>query len=440
VAGFDRPNIFLEVRRRERAVDQLVDLAESYPEGSGIVYCFSRSRAEAMAADLSARGVSALPYHAGLADETRSANQDAFIRDEVRVICATTAFGMGIDKPDVRFVAHADLPKSVEQYYQEIGRAGRDGLPARALLLYGYGDIVKIRALVAGSGGADRDGSPITEAQAEAAEASLRAMQRYAESSSCRRACLLAHFGDAKDDAGRGAKGGAAGGDAGSDGCGSCDVCAPVEGAPARERTDVTDQALKFLSCVARTGERYGAGHVVDVLLGSKNERVLGLGHSKLSTWGIGKEWPRSRWMELARLLAADGYLDKDEEYGVLRLTGKAREAFRERPSVSADMPAIAVPAKASRERAPAAKRREGPADPAAAELERELRALRRRLADESKLPPYVVFSDRTLYELIEKAPSDRASLLGVFGMGAVKVGKYGEAILEILGRFRSAG
>jgi len=416
VAGFDRPNIYLEVRRRTRAVDQLVELASAYPEGSGIVYCFSRSRSEAMAADLSARGISALPYHAGLGDEVRAANQDAFIRDEVRVVCATTAFGMGIDKPDVRFVAHADLPKSLEQYYQEVGRAGRDGLPARALLLFGYGDAVKIRALTAGRGEGE-----VSEEQAAAAEASLRAMVRYAESAECRRATLLAYFGERYQARG-------------DSGCGSCDICAPADGAPGRpEEIDVTEQALKLLSCVARTGERYGAGHVVDVLLGSRNERVLGLGHSKLSTWGIGKEWPRGSWLELAVQLARRGYLDKDEEYGVLRLTPMARSAFRDRPAIKAAMAPRAERSSEARSRGPSPGQPRSAPGSRAAVLEERLRALRRRLAERDRVPNYMIFSDRTLYDLVDKEPADEASLLEIFGMGRIKASRFGAEILEAI-------
>jgi ATP-dependent DNA helicase RecQ len=434
VAGFDRPNIFLEVRRRAKAVDQLVELAASFPEGSGIVYCFSRARAEAMAADLSARGVSALPYHAGLPDETRSANQDAFIRDEVRVICATTAFGMGIDKPDVRFVAHADLPKSVEQYYQEVGRAGRDGLPARALLLFGYGDAIKIRALTA-----EREGGGSTADQALAAEASLRAMLRYAESAECRRIPLLGHFGEAYS----GPAGGT--GDAGAEGlgggCGACDACAPPVGAASlREELDVTEQAYKLLSCVARTGERYGAGHVVDVLLGSRNERVLGLGHAELSTWGIGKEWPKARWTELAVQLARKGYLDKDEDYGVLRLTEKAREAFRDKPAISAALTPQAKPAPRSRAPEPAGAARGAAPGSREARLEEALRELRRSLAARDRVPHYMIFSDRTLYELAAGSPADEAALLEVFGMGKVKAARFGKEILEALRKAGEAG
>ena len=415
VAGFDRPNIFLEVRRRARAVDQVLELASEYPEGSGIVYCFSRARAEAFAADLAARGLPALPYHAGLADEQRSTNQDKFIRDEVRVICATTAFGMGIDKPDVRFLVHADLPKSLEQYYQEVGRAGRDGLPARALLLFSYGDAMKIRSLMS-----EREG-----AEAIAAEAALRGMLRYAESATCRRAALIAHFGQ----------------DYGRKSCGSCDICAAPSGGPtdAGIESDVTTQAYKLLSCVKRTGERFGAGHVVDVLMGSKNERVLALGHAELSTWGIGKEWARGQWLDLASQLLRKGYLAKDEDYGVLSLTDKTLSAFRDKAPIAGVVP---TRAKSARGKGGAAGKAAGFAGKAAgfaegsreAAMEAALRALRRNIAEEEKVPNYMIFSDRTLYDLVAKVPTDKAALLGVFGMGEIKAGRFGDRILEALG------
>jgi ATP-dependent DNA helicase RecQ len=417
VASFDRPNIFLEVRRRAKAVDQVLELASSFPEGSGIVYCFSRARAEAFAADLSERGLSALPYHAGLPDEQRASNQDRFIRDEVRVVCATTAFGMGIDKPDVRFLVHADLPKSLEQYYQEVGRAGRDALPSRALLLFAYSDAMKIRSLMA-----EREG-----AEALAAEASLRAMLRYAESWRCRRATLLEHFDE----------------DYGQPSCGSCDVCSGAPTGTAAAEEDVTTQAYKLLSCVKRTGERYGAGHVVDVLLGSRNERVLGLGHSELSTWGIGKEWARAQWLDLAAQLSRKGYLAKDEDFGVLSLTPKALAAFRDRSPIAAVPPPRPRPSKAEASRASAAGGAGAqvgaakavtypPGSPEAAR-EAALRSLRRRLAEESHVPNYMIFSDRTLYDLVAKSPRDKASLLAVFGMGEVKADKFGHAILEAI-------
>ena len=342
VASFDRPNILLEARRRTKVLDQIAELAAAYPEGSGIVYCFSRARAEDIARGLSSMGISALPYHAGLPADARSHNQDAFIDDKVRVIAATTAFGMGIDKPDVRWVAHADLPKSIEQYYQELGRAGRDGLPARALLLYGYGDAVKMRALLAKSAAesaamADEysaiddseyaEYSSAEEAQTTAlalsqasAEASLRSMLGYAEAMTCRRELILAHFGETY----------------GRDNCGSCDVCL---GTAAVASDDVTEQAYKFLSCVKRSGERFGAGHVTDILVGSKSERVLALGHAQLSTYGIGKEWSKSQWMDLGRQLTSSGYLSRSEDYGVLSLTGKTYAAFKSKERILGTVP-----------------------------------------------------------------------------------------------------
>jgi ATP-dependent DNA helicase RecQ len=415
VAGFDRPNIFLEVKRRKSVIDQIAALAAEFPDQSGIVYCFSRARAEDVAADLSERGLSALPYHAGLPGELRSRTQDAFIADDVRIIAATTAFGMGIDKPDVRFVVHADLPKSVEQYYQEIGRAGRDGLPSRALLLYSFSDAMKIRGILA-----DKEGD-----EAIAAELSLRAMLRFAESATCRRASLLAHFGDSYPEAN----------------CGGCDVCAFGADGDADEE-DVTTQALKFLSCVKRTGERYGAGHVIDVLEGSKNERVLALGHAELSTWGIGKEWTKAQWSDLARQLVRKGYLAKDEEFGVLALTEKSYAAFRERGPIRA----VVLPAGklGSRKAVDIGAKQDGRRNAEAAMpedrvLETQLRALRKKLADSSAVPPYVVFSDRSLYDLMAKRPASMADLLGVFGFGTVKVERYGKDILALISETGSA-
>jgi ATP-dependent DNA helicase RecQ len=325
---------------------------------------------------------------------------------------------MGIDKPDVRFVAHADLPKSLEQYYQEVGRAGRDGLPARALLLFGYGDAMKIRSLMSG-----REGAEVPAAQAMAAEASLRGMLRFAESADCRRVVLMAHFGE--DYAGN--KGGE------KPGCGACDVCLGSTDSDAEG--DVTTQAYKFLSCVKRTGERYGAGHVVDVLMGSRNERVLGLGHAELSTWGIGKEWARGQWLDLAVQLTRKGYLSKDEEYGVLALTEKSYAAFRDKSPIAAVVPPRPKGKAAWQENAEKKPAKSGNYDPGSREarLETSLRALRKSLAEEQRVPNYMIFSDRSLYDLIARSPEDSRSLLEVFGMGEVKAARFGKAILTAI-------
>lgn len=445
VAGFDRPNIFLAARRRAKVLDQIAALAAEYPEQSGIVYCFSRARAESMADGLSGLGISALPYHAGLPAEVRSANQDAFIDGEVRVIAATTAFGMGIDKPDIRFVVHADLPKSIEQYYQEIGRAGRDGLPARALLLYSPADAMKIRALLAsshdayndaGEGEGDADGAGDGKGgrlgsrgdQALAAETSLRAMMGYAEATSCRRSILLSWF---RDSVPRADEAGGAAYASGSAGCGSCDICTGTSEAGGEE-ADLTTEAWKLLSCVKRTGERYGAGHVIDVLSGSRNERVLGLGHAELSTWGIGKEWTKAQWSDLCRQLVIKGYLDKDPEYGVLSLTSLAYASFRDRVPIRA----VPLPAAKTGRKGQATGTVLGGAvgtssqDPA---LESRLRALRKRLAGEAGVPPYVIFSDRSLFDLVARKPGSKEELLEVFGFGKVKTERLGDDILAAI-------
>jgi len=451
VAGFDRPNIFLAARRRAKVLDQIAALAAEYPEQSGIVYCFSRARAESIARGLAGLGIQALPYHAGLPAEERSANQDAFIDGEVRVIAATTAFGMGIDKPDIRFVVHADLPKSIEQYYQEIGRAGRDGLPARALLLYSPADAMKIRALLASShnayeGGEEVDGDAGGAGpgdgrgdQALAAEASLRAMMGYAEATGCRRSILLSWFGDAAPRGGAaiGASVGSGGAEGASKGpgCGACDICTGTSEAGGEE-ADVTTEAWKLLSCVKRTGERYGAGHVIDVLSGSRNERVLGLGHAELSTWGIGKEWTKAQWSDLCRQLVIKGYLDKDPEFGVLSLTPLAYASFRDR------VPIRAVPLPAAKPGRKGQGRAGGPgpggtvlgaASAQDLSLESRLRALRKRLAGEAGVPPYVIFSDRSLFDLVARKPASREELLEVFGFGKVKTERLGDDILAVI-------
>lgn len=440
VASFNRANIYLSVEKKHNPVHRILEFLAERPDDSGIVYCFSRKQVNDLASELSGRGHAALPYHAGLPDETRAENQERFLRGEARIMVATVAFGMGIDKADVRFVIHYDLPKGPEQYYQEIGRAGRDGKPAVALLLYGYGDTRKIRFFME-----DLSGS-----EAKKAEARLAAVTAYAEARTCRRAVLLDWFGERYDP------------DSREGPC--CDVC---DGAAAPE-ADVTLQAQKFLSCVVRTGERYGAAYVIDVLTGSRQKRVVDNGHHKLSTWGIGNELAKDDWFELAHVLTEEGYLVKSADYGVLSLTPEARDALTNRePIVLPFAPELSVatnakagksgakglrakigPAgKAYRAAAGRGEREENPAvaepvsalaepvsamvEPASLAAYGELKRLRTALARAASVPPYVIFNDRTLEALAESLPADRASLLDITGIGPAKVEKYGEFILK---------
>jgi ATP-dependent DNA helicase RecQ len=285
-ASFDRANLYIEVQPKEDATRQALRLLERYKDQSGIIYCFSRKQVDDLAAALIKKGYSARPYHAGLEDEARRVNQEAFIRDDVQVMVATIAFGMGINKPNVRFILHYDLPKSIEGYYQEIGRAGRDGLPAHCLLLYSYGDVAKQRYFIDQKTGTER----------RAAQQQLDAITRYAEDLlSCRRKPILAYFGETYTAAK----------------CGACDNCT----AKPPEFVDLTLPAQKFLSCAVRSGERFGAGHIIDILRGSKNEKLLRLEHDKLSTYAIGQELSEKQWHGLARQLVQMGYLSQDGEF-----------------------------------------------------------------------------------------------------------------------------
>lgn len=422
VASFDRPNLFLEVKAKRKPFDQLLDFLSGRREESGIVYCFSRARTDEVAEKLRAKGFSALAYHAGLGDDVRTANQESFIRDETQIMAATVAFGMGIDKPNVRFVVHYDMPKSLENYYQEVGRAGRDGLPARGLFLYSYSDAVKLSTFLdrdsAEAGASGYVSDPGDGAAANpAAKANLKAVVDYAETTECRRRRILAHFGE----------------DYGAAACGSCDACLASESG-GQALADITTPALKFLSCVKRSGERFGAGHVIEVLRGSKSERVLRLGHDALSTYGIGADWDEAQWFDLSRQLERQGFLRRLEEGGGFALTPKAYEAFKTKGPISGRLPE--PKAKRSRLSMPATP----PADlsDSGEALRQALRHFRRTIAEASKLPPYVIFSDRTLLELVARKPASETELLEVFGMGTVKAKKYGEGILALVREARA--
>jgi ATP-dependent DNA helicase RecQ len=395
VASFNRENLFIEVRPKQDAALQTTRFLERFKDDSGIIYCFSRKQVDELAAHLERRGHSVRPYHAGLEDDERRRNQEAFIRDDAQIIVATIAFGMGINKPDVRFVLHYDLPKSIEGYYQEIGRAGRDGLPAHCLLLYSYSDVAKLRYFINQKDGNER----------QVAMQHLDAMVRFAEDEmTCRRKPLLNYFGEPYA----------------IRNCRNCDNCT----AEAIAQTDITLPAQKFLSCVKRTGERFGAAYVTEVLLGTRNERLLRLGHDRLSTYGIGGELNKQQWMHLARQLVQMGYLIQESEYRTLSLSPKGIEALRNRTPVLGQLQEVEERASKKANKA---------------ELEYNhalfaiLRAKRKGLADAAGVPPYVIFPDRTLVEMAAYAPQSPERLLDISGVGQVKARQYGDVFLELL-------
>jgi ATP-dependent DNA helicase RecQ len=394
IASFNRDNLYIEVVRKRDPFAQTIEMLERYKDQSGIVYCFSRKQVDELAAYLASKGYSVRPYHAGLEDSDRRKNQEAFIRDDAQIIVATIAFGMGINKPNVRFVIHFDLPKSIESYYQEIGRAGRDGLPAHCLLLYSYSDVAKINYFI--------DQKEVNEKRV--AIQHLDAVVHYAEDErTCRRKPLLNYFGESYS----------------AETCSNCDNCTSTP----TPLTDITIFAQKFLSCVKRADEKFGAGHIADILLGSKNEKVLRWEHDKLSTYGIGTELTKKQWMHIARQLLTMGYLEQEGEYHTLSLTAKALEVLKKRETI------FGVVQEAERVHAKG-KKEEVEYNSA---LFAMLRQKRKDMADEAGVPPYVIFSDRTLVEMAAYYPQSVTSLLSISGVGQVKLRQYGEAFLDVI-------
>jgi len=403
IAGFDRPNIRYRIALKHNARQQLLRfLKEEHPADAGIVYCLSRRKTEETAYWLQQQGFNALPYHAGLDARTRSDHQSRFLREEGVIVVATIAFGMGIDKPDVRFVAHLDLPKTIESYYQETGRAGRDGEPANAWMVYGLQDVIKLRQMMEGS-----DGS---EEHKRAEQHRLNAMLGLCEITSCRRQTLLAYFGDAQEQA-----------------CGNCDNCLqPVA------TWDGTEAARMALSVVYRTGQRFGVNHLIDVLRGGQTEKIAQFNHQELPTYGVGKALDNNQWRSVFRQLVARSFLSVDlERFGALRLEEKCRPLLRGEQDIELrrDVPQ----SKAKRQT-----KAHLPEDIDVA-LWEALRECRRKLAEEQGVPPYVVFHDRTLQELCVSLPETMSQFSDIGGVGERKLEKYGAIFLEVINEHLSA-
>ena len=402
VSGFDRPNIQYRITHRENGNQQLLRfLQNEHPNDAGIVYCLSRKKVESTAEWLQAKGFNALPYHAGLPMETRKRHQSRFLREDGVIVVATIAFGMGIDKPDVRFVAHLDLPKSVESYYQETGRAGRDGEPSTAWMVYGLQDVIKLKNMRADSQ-ADEQFKRIEHQR-------LESMLGLCEIISCRREALLHYFDD----------------DQAKEHCGNCDNCIN----PA-ERWDATDATRKALSCIYRTGQRFGVSHLVDVLRGQDNAKVKQHGHQSVSTFGIGSDLSADQWKSVYRQLIARGHINVDSEaFGAFKLTDKCRALLRGEETISLRKDRVEL-------RSKKASRASSHVSDQDRDLWEALRAKRTSLAKEQGVPPYIIFGDVSLMEMMERRPATSKQLLMITGVGQSKLEKYGEAFLSVLAEF----
>ena len=407
ISGFDRPNIRYAIANKTTPKKQLLAFLQQRKQEAGIVYCLSRKKVEDTARWLSDEGFTALPYHAGLPAQLRQTHQNRFLREDGVIIVATIAFGMGIDKPDVRFVAHLDLPKSIEAYYQETGRAGRDGHPADAWMIYGLQDVVRLQQMAQGS-----DGS---EQFKRAERHKLDAMLGLCEVTSCRRKVLLSYFADEAPNQ-----------------CGNCDNCQlpPVT-------WDATEAAQKVLSCIYRTGQRFGVVHVMDVLQGKENEKVLQHSHQELSTFGIGSDIHEAQWRSVIRQLVVRGFLRVDlEGYSALQLTDLCRPVLKGEQLLHLRKDEIKAPA-TKKGSAKSYKKTQIP--PEDQELWDELRDCRKYLAEEHNVPPYLIFHDATLKEMLDIMPMSGSELLTITGVGDSKLEKYGADFIEIISRYANA-
>jgi ATP-dependent DNA helicase RecQ len=401
--SFDRPNIAYEIVERDQPRQQLLRFLSRHKGSSGIVYCLSRAKVEDTAEWLNGQGIRALAYHAGMDRSVRDANQDAFLKEEDLCLVATVAFGMGIDKPNVRYVAHLDLPGSVEAYYQETGRAGRDGLPSDVWMAYGMADVIQRGRMI--DGGTSGDDVKRVE------RAKLNALLGICETAGCRRQAILAHFGEAH---------------AGS--CGNCDTCLkPVE------TWDGTDAAIKALAAIYRTGERFGTGHLIDVLLGIKNDKTTRFGHVDMPVFGAGKDIPSKTWQSVYRQLLAGGLVSVDHDaFGALKLGPEARAVFKHERDVRfrKDRPTSGKASKVSSSNGNGPRSSLEGSD---ALLFEALRVKRLTIAKELSVPPYVVFPDTTLVAFATDRPTSREALLGISGVGQSKLERYGDAFLQVI-------
>jgi ATP-dependent DNA helicase RecQ len=405
VAGYDRPNLFYQVVPKRSPLDQLWRfLSARHPTDAGIVYCFTRKTVDETASWLAAHGRTTLPYHAGLDAATRERNQEQFLREEGVIVAATIAFGMGIDKPDVRFVAHLDAPKNLEAYYQETGRAGRDGLPADAWMTYGIADVMNLRRMIAAG--------EMSERQRRIERQKIEALTGYCETLSCRRQVLLGYFGERDHTP-----------------CGNCDNCLE----PAAS-WDGTAAAQKALSAIYRTGERFGAHYLADVLLGADSERIKQFGHDRLKTFGVGTELDRRGWLSVFRQLMAQGLVVPDlAEHGGLSLAPAAAEILRGAKTVHFRLDPQGRGRQRARSRDPRSAPVAADLNPVRQRLWEALRTWRLEEAHRRELPPYVIFHDTTLIEVARRRPASLAALAEVPGVGRSKLKRYGNAVLAIV-------
>ncbi len=393
VSSFNRENLFLQIIPKSESVFQTLEFLEKFPDQSGIIYCFSRRQVDELYEILKEKDYSVKPYHAGLSDNDRKINQELFIKNNVQIIVATIAFGMGINKPNIRFVIHYDLPNNIESYYQQIGRAGRDSLKSHCLLLFGYGDISKIRYFI----------NQKEDKEKRIANIHLDALINFCETNMCRRNPLLNYFGEEYE----------------KENCGMCDNC--IE--EAKDLINITIQAQKFLLCMKQTGEYFGAGHIIDILRGSKAQKVLDRNHHLLSTYNIGNDLSKKQWFHLSRQFIRQDLIHKDTQFGSLKITEKGKEVLQDRHSASGLLMEEKVKFKKMKEV-------DHKYDHI---LFEKLRKKRKEIADERAIPPFIIFHDTSLVEMSAFFPKSENNFMMINGVGQAKFEKYGDAFLNII-------